>query len=82
MRTITFSNQIVDKGHVSVSKSLKTKNVIASFTSENYVLNAAHVHMSAIEARAFALQLIVYAAKLEDEIERELNGEIAPAKAK
>jgi hypothetical protein len=65
MRTITFGEMTLSHGHNVVSTSRETKNVVATFTSSNYLQNAAHVHMSPSEARHLAMLLIEHAAWLD-----------------
>lgn len=65
MRIVTHQKLAFGKSHVVVMVSPNEKEVITNFTSDDYIQNAAHVHMTPDEARRYAHQLIVYADKID-----------------
>ena len=65
MKTSAYGIVTLTHGHVVVIACPKKKEVVTSFTSEDYLMNAAHVYMTPDEARKYAQQLIVYADKLD-----------------
>jgi len=65
MKSVTYGGGLFSKGHTVLTVNSETKEVVTSFTSSDYLMNAAHVHMTADEARKYAQQLIIYANKLD-----------------
>jgi len=66
MRIITFGEMTINNGHSLVSISRETNNVVLTLTSEDYLQNVAHTHMTADQARKLAIALIVSAENLDE----------------
>jgi hypothetical protein len=65
MRTITFGEVVLTEGHAVVSTNRETHNVAVCFTSSDLLQNGACIHMAPCEAKKLAMQLIIYANKLD-----------------
>ena len=65
MKTLTFGEVSLSKGHDVVSADNDTKEVSVCFTSSDYLQNGACISMTPFEAKKLAMKLIVFANKLE-----------------
>ena len=65
MNTRTYGEVVFNKGHFFTSVDKDSREIVTSFTSSDRLMNAAHVRMSAKEAREFAQLLIVHAQQLD-----------------
>lgn len=65
MKISTYSSATLSNGHAVLSSDQETKQVAVNFTSTDYLRNFAVLILDAAAARALAIQLIEYAARVE-----------------